>query len=60
LPETGTTSRPHCGVCGVDMWLTRVGADAAQEAYQFECKVCGAQQVVLADAGTKDSVEDGL
>jgi len=60
LPESGTTSRPHCGICGVDMWLTRVGTDTGREAYQFECKVCGAQQVVVADHGNMKQIEDGL
>ena len=60
MPETKSASRPHCAVCDVDMWLIRVGTDTGREAYKFECKVCGAQQVLLAGKDGGARLEGGL
>lgn len=54
--------RPHCGACGVDMWLTHVldGAGSADSSYVFECKVCGAQVALSSDPGGTPGIEERL
>lgn len=59
MTEFGT-QRPHCDACGVDMWLTRISGAPEGEAYRFECKVCGAHEVVRGGPHNMKSIEDGL
>jgi hypothetical protein len=42
------------------MWLTRIASEAGHETYHFECKVCGAQELVAATPGNMQSIQDGL
>jgi len=60
VADTEAAGRPHCDVCGVDMWLTWVGDGAAGHSYVFECKVCGKQVTLSADHGAAPEIEDRL
>jgi hypothetical protein len=42
------------------MWLTRIAGEAGRETYHFECKVCGAQELVMAGPDNMKTIEDGL